>query len=161
MPPPVPMTEAYLLEHMRIDNDKTRSIQTVTTLAIVDHAKLCEFNATISTVLGAEHPAFEINSTTSKPNYRLLFTVQSSLWGEYTTMIDSFGNHLNVIPYTSYIRSGNYTENFYVPVSADWIAQNAQEEVTLLLLGPKCEISTSVPQVYPSALQKYMDITFK
>lgn len=151
--PPTPMTQEYLLTHMRIDVDETRSVRTVTPLAVINQAKLCEFNATLSTVLSAEQPLDETNGTT---NYLLLFSVRSSLWGEFKSMIDSFGNRLSVTPYTSYIRSGVYTENFFVPVSAAWMQQNAQEEVTLLLLGPKCEISTVVPKVYPAALLHFL-----
>lgn len=160
-PEPVPaqMTEAYLLKHMRTDYHAANATVDISTLGIDSTPLFMKKPAKIRTTLSAQitlGDAKEV-STFKPPKYLLLFSMRAAAWGGFTQAIDTLGKHHAVMPYTSYIRKGAFYDNFYIEVSRSWMETASTDDTELLILGPKGEVSVTIPAVYPRALLHFFD----
>ena len=158
-PVPFPMTEAYLLQHMRVKHDPERAAVSVTPPGILSPSRLADRNATLMSTFSATIVLDDRRqaSRVVAPEYLLLFSVRAAAWGGFTSALDTLGERHNVVPYTSYIRNGIFYDNFYITLTRSWLETAAGTETGLLILGPKDEISVTIPPVYPRALLHYID----
>jgi hypothetical protein len=157
---PSPMTEAYLLEHMKVVRDGNRGTVTVSTLPFSLPRRFRDANASLTVALSAELPLEAADTALvpqKRPKYLLLCSLEAKAWGGFGYAIDTFGDQLGVVPYTSYIREGVFYDNFYLPVTRPWLQKAAREDVDLLLLSPTDELPFSLPAVYPRALLHYLE----
>jgi len=158
--PPDEITEAYLLQHMRVTHKEKGQVVNVLPQGIVDHPRFLGGSATLQTTFDAEITLNDERSEVSAfkpPVYLLLFTMSADAWGAFRSAVDTFGKRHAVTPYTSFIRSGVYYENFYIILSRKWLEAAALSETSLLLLGAKGELSVTIPAIYPRALLRYID----
>lgn len=156
-PVPDPMTEAYLLKHMRVHYDAQQRHIEIAPPALTRHAPFEEGNMTVQATLSAKVPLSDTNRTrTDQCRYLLIFSTKAPRWLEYRRTIDTYGNRYALTPFTSQIRQGEYYENVYMELSAEWIEHAARKTSELLLLGQSHETTFKLPIVYPAALRRYL-----
>ncbi|WP_345973059.1 hypothetical protein [Sulfurimonas diazotrophicus] len=155
---PDPMTEAYLLEHMQVSYPESNLVSIVPPSRLSSPRFLGE-RAAISTTFTVQLTLDDAGEVTDiiPTRYLLLFSLRATAWGGFKKAIDTAGKQHDVFPYTSQIRDGLYYDNFYISVPREWLEAAAQTEMTLLFLGPKGELTVSIPPVYPKALLHYID----
>jgi len=155
---PEPMTEAYLLEHMKVTRQPDGLLNIVPPSRLASATFLGE-PAKITTTLTAQ-VTLDATGEVSQfkpPKFLLLFSLNAVAWGGFTTAVDTDGKHHQVLAYTSYIRNGLYYDNFYIVLPRGWLETAAASETSLLFLGRTGELSATVPPVYPKALLHYID----
>ncbi len=156
-PVPSPMTEAYLLKHMRVAPEPKLHR---TSIAVLDLARPLTFhdaNATLYATLLAQVPAAGTKHDCTRTTYMLLFSFHAGAWGEFTEAIDLFGRRYIVHPYTSYIRQGKFIDNFYLEMPADALRRTAASDTDFLIMNRSDGIDFSLPRVYPAALLHYLE----
>jgi hypothetical protein len=154
---PDPMTEAYLLEHIEVSYPEENLVSIVLPSRISSPRYLGE-RAGLSTTFNAQLTLDDRDEITDiiPPRYLLLFSLKATEWGGFNTAVDTAGKQHDVFAYTSYIRDGVYYDNYYISVPRSWLETAAQKETTLLFLGPKGELTVTIPPVYPRTLLKYI-----
>ncbi|MHC3993797.1 hypothetical protein ACXWTF_03155 [Thiomicrolovo sp. ZZH C-3] len=152
------MTEAYLLEHMEVSYPESNLVSIVPPSRLSSPRFLGEV-AAISTTFTVQLTLDDAGEVTDiiPARYLLLFSLRAKAWGGFKSAVDTAGQQHNVFPYTSHIRNGLYYDNFYISVPRSWLESAAQTETALLFLGPKGELTVSIPPVYPKALLHYID----
>jgi hypothetical protein len=158
-PVPDPMTEAYLLKHMRVTFKEDNLAVSIVPPSLLSQPRFLDGNATLSTTFDAKIllDSHREISQIKPPKYLLLFSMRAGAWGGFASAIDTAGKRHDVVPYTSYIRNGVYYENFYITLSRPWLERAKNTETELLFLGSKSEMSVTIPAVYPRALLHYID----
>ncbi len=156
---PNPMTMEYLLKHMKTTYDSSQTVRTVFPPPIYASSKLCGNNAKSSLIVSAQQGLSADNegNVTKNTEFLLLFTIESHQWNNFEYAIDSDGDHHRLFPYTSYIRQGNYFENYYLQADRAWIERCTREDTSLLLIGKTCEILIDIDHLYPAALLHYLN----
>lgn len=156
-PVPDPMTEAYLLKHMRVQYDAHQHYLEIAPPALTRLSPIGDNTMTLQTTLSAQVPLSDSNqSRTDQSRYLLIFSTKAPRWLAFSRAIDTNGNRYSLVPFTSHIRKGVYYENFSMELNAAWIAHAAQKESELLLLGQSHESTFKLPLVYPAALRRYL-----
>lgn len=156
---PNPMTEQYLLDHMNITYDASRLLRTIFPLPIQSTGSVCKEVIHTRLILSAQQDLTAQKSTHAMKNtdFLLLFSIESGKWNAFSYAIDSDGHHHPLTPYTSYIRDGKYTENFYLQSDKVWVENIAKHNETLLLIGQDCEILIDIDHVYAAALLDFLE----
>jgi|GEM_PF-5811048 len=157
-PVPSPMTESYLLKHMRVRENPKTGVRSVFTVPIEVTWRFHDADAFLNGALDAEVPTDVPGGKTkaARPRYLLLFSARAGAWPGFTRAVDTFGHRFRVVPYTSYIREGVFYENFFIVLNEAWMKRAMREDVELLLLGPQTETALTLPKVYPRALVHFL-----
>ncbi len=158
-PLPDPMTEAYLLAHTQRSVSKDGSVVNISLPGLVTQPRFGEMPALLKTTFDTELTLENTQevSTLKAPKYLLLLSLQADAWGGFRTAVDTVGKRHDVLPYTSYIRSGVYYDNFYLYLTREWLEHAVLSETSLLFLGAKGELSVTIPAVYPRAMLHAVD----
>jgi hypothetical protein len=156
-PVPSPMTEAYLLEHMRAVPDPRLGWVSIAPLSVVQRFRFLETNATLVGTLTARVPGSLETPTCEKTRFLLFFSLRAAAWGGFRYALDIDGNRFEVEPYTSYIRQGIFYDNFFLEVPPEWVHKASQNDADLLLMDHGHDMGFTLPTPYAAALLHYLE----